>query len=84
MELWFTPDAAKIVTETIWHHTQIAKAHKDGSLTLNFQVDGLNEILHWILSWAGQVRVQKPDELRDLFVKTLQDAIQMQAVAEHD
>ena len=84
VELWFTSDAGRIVTETIWHHTQIEKAHKDGSLTLNFQVDGLSEILHWILSWAGQVRVQKPDELRDLFVKTLDDAIQMQAVAEHD
>lgn len=84
IELQFKPTAAKVVTETIWHHTQKASTHKDGSLTLSFQVDGLNEILHWILSWAGQVRVQKPDELRDLFVKTLQDAIQMQAVAEHD
>ena len=84
IELKFKPIAAKVVIETIWHLTQKAKTHKDGSLTLSFQVDGLSEILHWILSWAGQVRVQKPDELKDLLVQTLEDAIQMQAVADHD
>ena len=83
IELKFKPSAAKIVTETVWHHTQKASTHKDGSLILSFQVDGLNEILNWILSWAGQVRVQKPDELKALFVQTLEDAIQMQAMADH-
>ena len=84
IELKFKPTAAKVVTETIWHHTQKASSHKDGSLTLSFQVDGLNEILNWILSWAGQVRVQKPDELKALFIQALKDAIQMQALADHD
>lgn len=79
VELTFTPDAGKIVTETVWHPTQQAKTHKDGSVTLRFQVDGLNEILHWLLSWAGRVTVQTPDELKALFLKTLHDAIQMQA-----
>ena len=41
IELKFKPSAAKIVTETIWHHTQKVSTHKDGSLTLSFQVDGL-------------------------------------------
>lgn len=81
IELKFTPAAAQIVTETIWHHTQIAKAHRDGSVTLSFQVDGLNEILHWILSWAGRVQIQKPVELQKLFVDALHDAIQWQSAA---
>ena len=83
IELRFGPTAAKIVTETIWHHTQKSKSHQDGSVTLSFKVDGLSEILNWILSWAGQVRVQKPDELKELFVRALEDAIQMQAVADN-
>lgn len=83
VEVWFTPSAAKVVTETVWHHTQKAKTHPDGSLTLSFQVDGLNEIVHWILAWAGQIRVQKPDELETLFVQTLNDAVQMQGSANH-
>jgi predicted DNA-binding transcriptional regulator YafY len=82
IELKFKPSAAKIVTETVWHHTQKATTHKDGSLTLSFKVDGLSEILNWILSWASQVRVQKPDELKDLFIQTLEDAIQIQAMAD--
>jgi predicted DNA-binding transcriptional regulator YafY len=84
IELKFKPTAARIVIETMWHHTQKACSHKDGSITLSFQVDGLNEILNWLLSWAGQVRVQKPDELKSLFMQTLEDAIQVQAVADRD
>lgn len=82
IQLKFTPAAAKVVTETIWHHTQTAKVHRDGSVTLCFQVDGLNEILHWILSWAGRVQIQKPVELQKLFVQALHDAIQWQSAAD--
>jgi predicted DNA-binding transcriptional regulator YafY len=78
IELKFAPAAARVVTETIWHHTQTAKTHRDGSVTLTFRVDGLNEILNWVLSWSGKVTVVKPDELRMLFIQTLQSAIQMQ------
>lgn len=78
VEIRFTPEASKIVTETVWHHTQTAKTHRDGSVTLTFRVDGLNEILNWLLSWAGRVQILRPDELKVLFVRTLKDAIQMQ------
>ncbi len=81
IELKFTPAAAKLVTETIWHHTQTAKTHRDGSVTLTFRVDGLNEILNWVLSWSGKVTVVNPAELRTLFIQTLQSAIQMQAAS---
>lgn len=77
IELRFIADAAGIVQETTWHHTQKATTHKDGTVTLSFTVDGLNEIIHWILSWSGQVRVQKPDVLKELYIKTLEDAVQM-------
>ena len=79
VELKFTKESAQVVTETIWHHTQRVTRHKDGNVTLQFQVDGLNEILHWILSWAGQVRVQRPEELKTLFIQSLENAIEMQA-----
>ena len=82
IELRFISNAAKIVQETTWHHTQKVKPHKDGSVTLSFQVDGLNEILHWILAWSGQVRVQKPDELKELYIKKLEDAVQMNSAAD--
>lgn len=76
IELKFTPQAASIVTETQWHHTQHVTKHKDGSMTIFFTVDGLDEILRWILTWTGQVKIVKPDELRQRFVETLQVGIQ--------
>ena len=82
VELKFLPAAAKVVIETIWHHTQKATTHKDGNLTLRFQVDGLQEILRWILSWAGQVQIQQPDELKRLFVQTLEAAIHQQSASD--
>jgi predicted DNA-binding transcriptional regulator YafY len=75
VELHFEPEAARIVTETTWHHTQKANRHGDGSATLKFQVDGLDEILWWLLGWAGFVRIDKPDKLRTMFVEQLQKGL---------
>lgn len=75
VELRFTPAAARIVTETKWHHTQQANFSRNGSVTLEFEVDGLEEILHWLLAWAGRVRVVQPLELQQRFVERLQAAI---------
>ncbi len=77
VELSFTPHAAKIVTEAIWHHTQKVIQQKDGSVTLTFQVDGLEEITNWILSWTGRVKVVQPTALRDLVVEKLKLALKM-------
>lgn len=77
IELQFKPEAAPIVTETEWHHTQKVKKHRDGSITMTFTVDGLAEIHRWILTWTGQVTIVKPDELKERFVKTLQAGISL-------
>ena len=78
VELRFTPDAAKVVTETNWHHTQRSTKHRDGSVTLKFQIDGVEEILNWILSWAGCVRVIKPQALEERYLQKLSEAIALQ------
>jgi predicted DNA-binding transcriptional regulator YafY len=46
-------------------------------VTLTFQVDGLNEILHWVLGWSGRARVVKPPELRALVVEQLRAALRL-------
>lgn len=79
VELRFEPPASKVVTETVWHHTQRVKRHRDGSVTLTFEVDGLGEIANWILSWSGRVRVVRPAELRGKIVTTLHAAIDLNA-----
>lgn len=77
VELRFTPDAADAVLETTWHPTQSVKRLADGGVSVAFQVDGLNEILRWIVGWAGRVRVENPPELRDLVVDHHRKAIAM-------
>src|SRR6185437_9909845 len=63
VELLFAREVAEVVLETTWHHSQTVKKHTNGSVTLNFQVDGLEEIVRWVVSWAGKVRVVKPAQL---------------------
>jgi predicted DNA-binding transcriptional regulator YafY len=77
VEILFTPEAADLVTETRWHPTQKVGRHQDGSVTLKFRVDGLNELVRWVLGWSGKATVIQPDELRELVVKQLQAALSM-------
>ena len=77
VEIWFAPEAARVVTETVWHHTQESKSHPGGGVTLTFRVDGLEEIAGWLLSWAGRFKIIKPQELRDVVMKRLQRTMEM-------
>lgn len=72
IELRFAPETGRIVTETEWHHTQQVTKHRDGTVTLKFTVDGLDEIVRWILTWTGQVTIVGPDELKSRFRETLE------------
>ncbi len=75
VELRFASTAARIVTETEWHHTQKATTHKDGAVTLKFVIDGLDEIVRWILTWTGDVEIVTPRELRELYRRKLQEGL---------
>ena len=77
VEITFDKEAAPLVLETVWHHTQQATKHRDGSLTLTFRVDGLDEIVHWVLGWSGRAKVMRPKELRELVVKHLRQALEL-------
>lgn len=77
VELLFSQDAAEVVTETVWHHTQKVQRNSDGTVTMTFTVDGLNEIVRWVLGWAGRVKVIQPHELRKLVIDQHRQAIQI-------
>lgn len=77
VELRFDSAVARTVVETHWHYTQQTIKHRDGSVTLKFTVDGLDEIEHWILGWTGNVEIIEPKELRDSILERLRKAIQI-------
>lgn len=64
IKLLFAPMVAKNVAEVQWHHTQRAEWHNDGSVTLTFRVDGLNEISWWVSGYGDQVKIIAPAALR--------------------
>ena len=77
VQIRFLPDAAKIVIETQWHHTQKAQPQDDGSVVLNFNVDGLEEICNWLLGWAGRCEVVQPQQLRKMVAAKLKAGLEL-------
>lgn len=73
----FLPQVARIVTETQWHATQVTEAISDGGVILSFQVDGLEEICTWLLTWTGQAEVLEPPELRRMVAERLRKGLEL-------
>ncbi len=70
VELLFDKEFADTISDTQWHTTQDVAWNDDGSITFTCKVDGLDEIVWWILSMGPHCRVIQPPELADR-VKTL-------------
>lgn len=63
IELWFAPEFAETIADTHWHTTQEVEWHDDGSILFRCTVDGLEEIVWWVLSMGPNCRVHKPRTL---------------------
>jgi len=75
VKLHFTPKVARNVAEVQWHATQQAEFQPDGSVILEFRVDGLNEIYWWILGYGDQVNVIAPKKLKTKIHKTAKNIL---------
>ena len=72
IKLKFLPEVALDVAEVQWHSTQQVTFKEDGSAIIEFRVDGLNEIIWWILSYGDKVQVLAPRILRQRIIKIAQ------------
>ncbi len=70
VKLRFLAKVAENVSEVRWHDTQKVSKNEDGSVKLEFRVDGLGEIFWWILGYGDQVEVLGPAELRQRLAET--------------
>ncbi|MCC7204864.1 MAG: WYL domain-containing protein [Phycisphaeraceae bacterium] len=61
----FDAEFAETVADTRWHATQSVEWREDGSMVFRCQVDGLDEIVWWVLSMGPHCRVVRPRELAD-------------------
>ena len=64
VKLRFLPKIAHSVIDVQWHSTQKVDLKEDGSAIVTFRIDGLNEVLLWILSYGDQVEILSPEILR--------------------
>lgn len=65
VELLFDAEFAETIADTHWHRTQEVTWNDDGSITFACEVDGLDEIVWWVLSMGPHCRVIQPPELAD-------------------
>ena len=64
VELLFAKAAAAWMKDKVWHPSQRVNQLKDGRLKMTLKVADTNELVGWILSFGSQVRVIRPDALR--------------------
>ncbi len=65
VHLRFDAKFAEGIADTHWHETQETQFAEDGSLDFRCRVDGLDEIVWWVLSMGPHCRVVAPKELAD-------------------
>jgi len=59
----FNADAAHRVKERFWHESQEIRDLRDGGIELKLQVNDLEEIARWVVSWGDEARAMAPKEL---------------------
>ena len=64
IELLFSKKAAAWVKDKTWHSSQQTKLLKDGRLRMTLKVADNDELVGWILSFGGEVRVVQPEASR--------------------
>lgn len=60
----FDAEQARYVEERTWHPTERRERHRDGSLTLHFELSGLEGVKRWVLSYGAHAEVLAPASLR--------------------
>jgi predicted DNA-binding transcriptional regulator YafY len=65
VDLLFSKTAAAWVKDKLWHSSQEAFLMKDGRLRMTLKVADSDELVGWILSFGSQVRVVRPEGLRE-------------------
>ncbi len=65
VRIHFDEFASRLVAERQWHPSQKIKQLRNGEIELALQLDSLEEIERWILSWGTHARLLEPRALID-------------------
>lgn len=64
VRLRFSPEIARIATETVWHDSQTTASEMDGSVTVTMKLAITHDLISFILGWAEKVEVLAPPALQ--------------------
>jgi predicted DNA-binding transcriptional regulator YafY len=74
IKLHFDATVAETVADTHWHDSQDVEWLEDASVKIGLRVDGLEEIVWWIMGYGPHCRVMEPPELKERIEKLHQSA----------
>jgi len=66
VKIRFSPQIAKLIKERVWHKSQRIDVLYDGSVILQMELSGLNEVKRWVLSFGENAEVLEPPELKSM------------------
>jgi len=75
VELKFSPLVSPNVAEVNWHPTQRIRWDDEGSVHFTATVDGLDEIVWWVLGYGPHVQVVKPKALAARIVRMARQVV---------
>lgn len=77
LEVWFTADQAKYITERKYSASQEIEDKPDGSIILRMRTSGWFDVKKWLLSFGSSAQVLGPNELREEIREELQAALDL-------
>ncbi len=76
VKIWFSPEVTGYIKEKIWHEAQEIYEQNDGSIIFEAEVEGMQEVKFWVMSWGSHALVLEPEPLREEITKELEDTIE--------
>jgi predicted DNA-binding transcriptional regulator YafY len=64
----FSKPVAGLARETVWHPSQTVAEEPDGSVILQMETRGKNELARWLAGYGGTVEVLEPAALREAVI----------------
>ena len=81
VHLKFSPLISPNVAEVTWHRTQKISWDDDGRVHFRATVDGLSEIVWWVLGYGAEVEVISPPQLRRRLASVARHMLELYAKA---
>jgi proteasome accessory factor B len=82
--LRFSPEAAPLIRDRIWHVSQRVEPLENGGCVLGVETSDWHEMLAWIRSWGAQVEVVHPQALREYLANEAANIATLYQASSHD